>query len=100
MILRLVTYDIENNQMRTKMAKLLLQFGFIRLQKSVFCGQHNEDQWNKCKSKIDQNFEKWHSEGDSLYTIIIGRKSFEKMLILGEIPDFDMILNKKSVLWI
>ncbi|MBK8110503.1 MAG: CRISPR-associated endonuclease Cas2 [Saprospiraceae bacterium] len=38
--------------MRTKMAKLLLQFGFIRLQKSVFCGQHNEDQWNKCKSKL------------------------------------------------
>ena len=41
----LVSYDIENDRLRVKTANKLLEYGLVRLQKSVFSGAVNETPW-------------------------------------------------------
>lgn len=41
----LVSYDIENDRLREKTANKLLEYGLIRLQKSVFAGAIADTPW-------------------------------------------------------
>lgn len=41
----LVSYDIENDRLRLKTANKLLEYGLVRLQKSVFSGAVAETPW-------------------------------------------------------
>ena len=41
----LVSYDIENDRLRLRTANKLLEFGFLRLQLSVFAGTLPEPLW-------------------------------------------------------
>lgn len=34
----LISYDIENNRLRTQISKVLVRYGFHRIQLSVYCG--------------------------------------------------------------
>jgi len=43
----LVSYDIENDRLRLKTANKLLEYGFIRLQKSVFAGTVGSAKWQE-----------------------------------------------------
>ena len=43
----LVSYDIENDRLRLKTANKLLEFGLIRLQKSVFAGAIADKPWKQ-----------------------------------------------------
>ena len=57
----LVSYDIENDRLRLKVANKLLEYGFIRLQKSVFAGTIGAAKWRQIlvllKKEIVANFE-------------------------------------------
>jgi len=100
MILRLICYDIEDDRLRLKVAKKLESFGFYRIQKSVFCGQHTDVQWNRCIISLEIMYEKYKKPGDSIYVMVISKKMFEKMYTLGEKVDVESILDQKLVLWI
>jgi len=56
----LVSYDIENDRLRLKASNKLLEYGFIRLQKSVFAGKAGDTQWRQLlawmKAEIVANF--------------------------------------------
>lgn len=100
MILRLICYDIEDDKLRLKVAKKLASFGFHRIQKSVFCGQHTDVQWSRCIASLENMYEKYKKPGDSIYVIVISKKMFENMYTFGEQVDVETILDKKLVLWI
>ncbi|MBK9257719.1 MAG: CRISPR-associated endonuclease Cas2 [Saprospiraceae bacterium] len=100
MILRLICYDIEDDRLRLKIAKKLESFGFYRIQKSVFCGQHNDVHWSRCVMDLEVMYEKYKKPGDSIYAMVIGKKMLEKVYTLGEQIDTETILDKKLVLWI
>jgi len=44
----LVSYDIADNRLRGKAANRLLEYGFIRLQLSVFAGAPTAAVWRQC----------------------------------------------------
>ncbi|MBK9152244.1 MAG: CRISPR-associated endonuclease Cas2 [Saprospiraceae bacterium] len=100
MILRMICYDIENDRFRNKLATKLLHFGFYRIQKSVFCGQHTPAQWERCKDIITKLFQRHGEEGDKIFVIILSKRMLEQMEVLGEEIDTDLILDKKLWLWI
>lgn len=100
MILRLICYDIEDDRLRLKVAKKLESFGFYRIQKSVFCGQHTDVQWNRCIISLEIMYEKYKNPGDSIHVMVISKKMFENMYTLGEKVDVESILDQKLVLWI
>jgi CRISPR-associated endonuclease Cas2 len=52
-MLYLVTYDVQNNSLRTKIAKLLIKSGLERIQYSVFMGDLTEAHKRMTLEKVE-----------------------------------------------
>jgi len=50
-------YDIADNNVRTKVANICLDYGLNRFQKSVFCGETNIKTREKIQSRIQEKIE-------------------------------------------
>ena len=61
----LVSYDIENDKVRTKFSKFLGKFGY-RLQFSVFEIKNSDTVLHNIKTEIENNFMKLFTENDSV----------------------------------
>ena len=61
----LVSYDIENDKVRTKFSKFLEKFGY-RLQYSVFEIQNSDTVLHNINTEIENNFMKLFTENDSI----------------------------------
>jgi len=61
----LISYDIQDNKLRTKFAKYLKKFG-SRLQYSVFEIKHCNSMLNKIKLELDNTFMKQFGQCDSV----------------------------------
>jgi len=99
-LLLLLSYDIADDKGRTKIAKQLEQYGFERLQYSVFAGSCTLPQWNKWKRKLQALFEKYKKEGDKFYAIPQSEKMFRKTNMQGQPFDLDWVMGKTQVLYI
>lgn len=99
MILKLISYDIENNAMRTKLAEKLLAWGFYRLQYSVFAGSITAFQWDKCWHYIQELSIGFNTETDKIMVINISKNEWKRMQKIGEIKNNDEILNEKNTFW-
>lgn len=100
MILRLITYDIEDNRYRHKLAKKLEAFGFIRVQYSVFCGTHTVTQWERCWEALQKIHCQYGCETDKIYVIIVSKKMFRAMQRIGPAPATGMILSEEITMWV
>ena len=61
----IITYDIQNNKLRTQFSKFIGKFGY-RIQYSVFEIKNTTRILNNIKIEIESNFEKQFSQGDSV----------------------------------
>jgi len=88
-----VIYDIVEDKTRNKVAKVCLNKGLYRVQKSVFLGTLNANQRDslslECEVLIDP-------EVDSVYVFPMDDASFKKVKLLGQA--FDRKLVKDEVL--
>jgi len=88
-----VIYDIVEDKTRSKVAKICLNKGLYRVQKSVFLGTLNANQRDslslECEVLIDP-------EVDSVYVFPMDDASFKKVKLLGQA--FDKKLVKDEVL--
>ena len=88
-----VIYDIVEDKTRNKVAKICLNKGLYRVQKSVFLGMMNANQRDslslECEVLIDP-------EVDSVYVFPMDDASFKKVKLLGQA--FDRKLVKDEVL--
>ncbi|PAV09580.1 CRISPR-associated endonuclease Cas2 [Methanocorpusculum parvum] len=88
-----VIYDIVEDKTRNKVAKVCLNKGLYRVQKSVFLGTLNANQRDslslECEVLIDP-------EVDSVYVFPMDDASFKKVKLLGQA--FDKKLVKDEVL--
>lgn len=66
----IVSYDIEDDKLRTKFSKFLTRFGH-RIQYSVFEIDHSEKMLNNIACEIKNNFERKFSQADSVYVFIM-----------------------------
>lgn len=97
----LITYDITDNAKRTKAAKLLIKWGYERLQFSVFTGlQHPVDNnrlWQQLKKTIDTT----KHPTDKIMVIPIQKQHFKNMKTLGEVTvDTLYLLGERHTLFI
>ena len=83
-MIRMICYDIGEDKPRTKLAELLEDYDFTRLQYSVFAGQVKTERWRSFWKKIEQFHRKHCDEGDRIHSHKIGEDEFRKMSILGE----------------
>lgn len=98
-LLLLITYDIEDDRGRTKVANLLKQLGFERLQYSVFAGVCTQAQWKRWHKRIEKLFSRFYKEGDKLYVIPQSRQLFGKTQIAGQGFDMEWTIGKTEILY-
>jgi CRISPR-associated protein Cas2 len=88
-----VVYDITDNSTRSKVARICLDKGLYRVQKSVFLGTLNANDRDslaiECEEIIDLDV-------DSVYVFPMDDESFKKVKLLGQA--FDKELVKDEVL--
>jgi CRISPR-associated endonuclease Cas2 len=98
-LLLLILYDIENDKGRMQLAALLKQFGFDRLQYSVFAGTCTTHQWRAWYKRVERVFKKFFKEGDKLYIIPQSRKLFNATQIAGQGFDIEWVTGKTEILY-
>lgn len=77
-------YDISDNVVRSYVIKVLKNAGFIRVQKSAFCGTLVNQ---KKKDLLEDVKKVMTSERDSFYLILTCNQCFGRISIIGK--DFD-----------
>lgn len=85
-------YDIKENRTRDSVIQILKNHGFVRIQKSVFCGnivnQQRKDLIEMIKTVV--------SENDSFYLMLSCVSCFGKVTIVGKGFDKDYVADKKG----
>ena len=86
--MHLISYDIEQNRLRLKIAKLLLRYGLHRIQYSVFLGDLQDGALGQLERQLNTlpQSPDW-SERDTLLILPLHQYSEDHLQILGKIPD-------------
>jgi len=99
----LIIYDITENRIRTKVARLLVSHGYERIQLSVFAGPFspmaNSDLWRQLHILCPKTGEA-ESEGNSLMVVEVPLRQFQRIRTIGNLPfDMDEMTGKAHTLW-
>jgi len=92
-----VIYDIQENKPRNKIAKACISAGIYRVQKSVFLGELNLNQVDELALKIKGLIDE---DNDSVYIFPMCREDFEKVKLLGQAFDKEMITDEIRTLFL
>jgi CRISPR-associated protein Cas2 len=86
-----VVYDITENSIRSKVARICLDKGLYRVQKSVFLGTLNANERDslaiECEEIIDLDV-------DSVYVFPMDDDSFRKVKLLGQAFDKELVSDE------
>ena len=85
----LITYDIINTRIRNRLIDKLFDFGFQRIQNSIFLGDISSKKIDKFIKNIEEIIE---LEKDSVYLFSICEEDFKNGIFLGK-----FIENKKYI---
>jgi CRISPR-associated endonuclease Cas2 len=97
----LVSYDIEQDKIRTKLANLLLEFGLYRIQKSLFVGQLKGHLLKKIVAWVEENQENSCNTNNKVLILKLNATTLENALfLLHEAPaEWTEIEGKTKVLF-
>jgi len=83
----LISYDIENTPLRTRIANTLLRWGLHRIQYSVFLGSVNRRQMPTLWKELMEFEQHRHwSPADSIIALPIHRREVDHIRVLGQWP--------------
>lgn len=86
----ILTYDISNNKIRRIVSELLIDSGFIRVQRSVFIGEILGSKIENILKSINSQIE---IDTDSLLCMPINKEEYLRCYKYGYIPDYDLYKN-------
>lgn len=94
--MHIISYDIQDDRLRTMIAKVLIQQGLYRVQYSVFMGMVDD----KSKGILDKQFlrvqkEKKWAPADTIFIIPLHQYSSDHLEIIGTKPDDWDLMNRK-----
>lgn len=98
--MHLISYDIQNDRLRLRAAKLLLQHGLYRIQYSVFMGTVRDAAMKQLQAQLQKlQAEAAWTEADSLLILPLHQYSRDNLYFLGKLPDdWDLIEHKMHTL--
>lgn len=94
-----VMYDIENNRVRTKIAKYLEEKGLRRIQKSIFLGQTNRREYHVIRTALTDIQESYENH-DSIFIVPMPEDYLKSMYMIGEQVDFALTLHRSNTVFI
>ncbi len=93
----LVMYDIENNKVRTHIAKYLIRKGCIRLQKSVFIAQKPRNVFDELHNTLKEVQDMYDNE-DSIMLLPVSTDEIHAMRVIGQNISFEMITGNPNTI--
>lgn len=93
-----IMYDIENDKIRTQIAKYLIRKGCIRIQKSIFLAEAERKLYNELSTTLKE-VQEVYDNNDSILFVPVSSDELKSMKIIGQQLDIDFILNNRSTLF-
>lgn len=91
-----VMYDVQNDRVRTKIAKLCKQAGLYRVQYSVFLGSISSNE----KDTLELQFEEMiDEENDSIYIFPMSKNELNDTVLLGQAFDKKFVTDEVKALF-
>lgn len=91
-----IIYDISEDKKRNKIAKMCIDKGLYRVQKSAFLGTINRNRLDElsiiCDDIIDH-------ESDSVYIFPMCSDDFKKVILLGQAFDKNLVTDEVKALF-
>lgn len=86
--MHLISYDIQDDGLRVKIAKILIQYGLHRIQYSVFMGELRDAALVKIEQSLNgfASGSLWSSD-DSVMILPLHQYSEDHVQFIGESPD-------------
>jgi CRISPR-associated protein Cas2 len=92
-----VLYDIEDDTVRTKVAKLCKQAGLYRVQYSVFLGTLESNQKDVLELQIEEIVDKGK---DSVYIFPMSKSELKATVLMGRAFDKNLITDQVKALFL
>ena len=89
-------YDIQNNKVRTAVAKYLLRQGCHRVQKSVYMGNLKPATFAEVRTKLTE-VQAMYDNDDSLLLLRVDADILEQLVVIGRELDVALLAGQKSV---
>lgn len=97
-MLYFIMYDIENDKIRTRIAKYLEDKGCVRVQKSIFFAQTERSLFNEIHNTL-REIQDMYQNDDSLFFVPVSTDQMRSMKIVGRNVDFDLIMDNRNTLF-
>lgn len=97
-MLYFVMYDIENDKIRTRIAKYLEDKGCVRVQKSIFFARTERAVFNEIHKTLKE-IQDMYENDDSLFFVPVSTDQMRSMKIVGRNVDFDLIMDNRNTLF-
>ena len=94
MVIKLLTwviYDITDNKIRRKVIKECKNIGLYRVQKSVFLGDIEDNDFDELKLKMEEIV---NLNEDSVYVFPMSKKELNKAGLIGQAFDKELVTDE------
>jgi CRISPR-associated endonuclease Cas2 len=92
-----VMYDIENNKVRTQIAKYLIKKGCTRVQRSIFLADLNPTVYEELRSDLTE-VQAMYDNHDSILVVPVSTENIRSMKVIGQSIDIDIIMHTRNTL--
>ena len=93
-----IMYDIEDNKIRTHIAKYLERLGYLRIQKSIFFGNINRKVHEDVYKAIKE-INELYDNSDSIVFLPVSNDDIGKVKLVGKNIEFNVMMETKNVLF-
>lgn len=93
-----VMYDIENDKIRTQIAKFLERKGCVRVQKSIFLASFERSKWDEIHRTLKE-VQAMYENPDSIFIVPVSTDEIRAMKIIGQSLDMEMIVGSRNTLF-
>ena len=93
-----IMYDIEDNKVRTHIAKYLINKGCVRIQKSVYMADTKRCVFDEIHKTLKE-VQSYYDNHDSIFFVPISTDEIKSMKVVGQSIDFELFLEKPNTLF-
>lgn len=97
-MLYMIMYDIENNKIRTHIAKYLIKKGCLRIQKSVYLAKSSPSVMKDIHLTLKEINEVYDNE-DSIFVLPVPEEKFNNIKVIGKNVEFEIVTKPKNILF-
>ena len=86
-----VMYDIADDKIRRKSIKIFKNVGLYRVQKSIFLGDIEENDFDEVKLRLEDTVD---LKNDSVYVFTMSKKELNKAGLIGQAFDKELVTDE------